>query len=273
MARAIQSDHHEVLVSADDFFGALPKLTWHEDEPLAHTASVPLHFVSALAATEAKVVLTGEGSDELLGGYARYWKTRWNLGVGSAYHRLLPGTLTRAVSSVLGAAPARGLTGKLQRTFLTLQPDLENLYLDNFAVFGRVAQRGLLSDTVLENVGGISPYRALEPLFERAEGCALLQQLLFVDMQTYLQELLMKQDQMSMSASLESRVPFLDHELVEFAFGLPGRMKLRRWSTKYVLRQAARGRVPPEILSRREMGFPVPFGRCARGGLHSWRQC
>jgi asparagine synthase (glutamine-hydrolysing) len=86
-----------------------------------------------------------------------------------------------------------------------------------------------------------------------------------VDLQTYLVRLLMKQDQMSMAASIESRVPFLDHEFVERVLAIPGRFKLRGWQTKAVLREALRGKVPPEILGRKKMGFPVPVGRWLRG--------
>jgi len=91
--------------------------------------------------------------------------------------------------------------------------------------------------------------------------------LLYADTKTYLHELLMKQDQMSMAASIESRVPFLDHPLVEYASSLPQRLKLRGWTTKYVLRQAMRERLPEEILSRRKMGFPVPVGSWFRNGF------
>src|SRR5437667_3290690 len=95
----------------------------------------------------------------------------------------------------------------------------------------------------------------------------LLHRLLYTDIKTYLVELLMKQDQMSMAASIESRVPFLDHVLVERVAALPGRLKLRGWTTKAVLRAALRDLVPPEILTRRKMGFPVPVGRWLRGAF------
>jgi len=262
----IGSEHHEIVVSRQEFFDAIFRLTWHEDEPLAHIASVPLHYVSTLAAEHAKVVLTGEGSDELLGGYARYWKTGVNLSLGGAYRRLLPSRVTAGIERVFSALPTWGPLGKVERTFLMRAPDIENLYLDNFAVFDRGTQDGLLSDAAVEKMEDVNPYRELKPLFQTAQKCPLLNQLLFVDLQTYLQELLMKQDQMSMSASLESRVPFLDHRLVEFGMALPDGMKRRRWKTKYILRKAIEDRVPREILARKKMGFPVPFGRWIREG-------
>jgi asparagine synthase (glutamine-hydrolysing) len=109
------------------------------------------------------------------------------------------------------------------------------------------------------------PYRASLSYVEQSEAETLLDKLLAADMKTYLHELLMKQDQMSMAASLETRVPFLDHKLVEFAARMPDAMKLRGWTTKYVLRRAMRGVLPPQILTRKKMGFPTPVGAWFRG--------
>jgi asparagine synthase (glutamine-hydrolysing) len=118
----------------------------------------------------------------------------------------------------------------------------------------------LLTAETRERVGMIDPYVAHRRLFETSGAPSLLGRLLDVDIKTYLHELLMKQDQMSMAASIESRVPFLDHPLVEFAASLPDRLKLRGTTTKFVLRQAMKDVLPTEILSRRKMGFPVPIG-------------
>jgi len=114
-------------------------------------------------------------------------------------------------------------------------------------------------------MGHSSPYRAILAHIGNSDATSLLDQLLVADIKTYLPELLMKQDQMSMAASIESRVPFLDHRLVEFGAALPVGMKLRRWTTKYVLRRAMRDRLPAEILTRRKLGFPVPVGAWLRG--------
>jgi asparagine synthase (glutamine-hydrolysing) len=101
--------------------------------------------------------------------------------------------------------------------------------------------------------------------FDAPASASLLQRLLYADLKTYLHELLMKQDRMSMAASIESRVPFLDHKLVEFSTALPDRLKLRGWTTKYVLREAMKGLLPEPILKRRKLGFPVPLARWFRG--------
>ncbi|MCA1850019.1 MAG: asparagine synthase C-terminal domain-containing protein, partial [Acidobacteria bacterium] len=239
------------------------------DEPIAHPSSVALNFVSRLAARHVKVVLTGEGSDELLAGYGRYRKTVYNLALGERYHKLTPGPLRRAVSRGVGALPAGSkVRRKLTRTFLCLPPEIEDIYFDNFAVFSRSMQRQLLTPEAGERIGALDPYRAVTKYLEETDAKTLLDQLLYADTKTYLHELLMKQDQMSMAASIESRVPFLDHKLVEYTARLPERMKLRGLTTKYILRRAMKGVLPDEILSRRKMGFPVPVGAWFRGPFH-----
>lgn len=269
VARAFRTDHHEVVVSPAEFFGALPRLVWHEDEPLAHPSSVPLYFVARLASEHVKVVLTGEGSDEALGGYARYWKTLLNLRLGRAWHAAVPAALRNAAGSLIDRA-ATGSAGarKLQRTFLRLAPDLVPLYFDNFAVFSQARQQRLLTGAARAAANGASPYELVRAHFDTAAGGSLLSRLLYSDQKTYLHELLMKQDQMSMAASIESRVPFLDHPLMEFTAGLPDRLKLRGTTTKYVLRQSMKGVLPDAILRRPKMGFPVPFGAWVRGDWH-----
>src|SRR5205085_11276900 len=244
----------------------LPQMVYQEDEPIAHPSSVPLYFVSKLASRHVKVVLTGEGSDELLAGYDKYRKTVYNLGPRRRYPSAGPAAARRAVARMIAELPgSRRLRQKLQRTFLCLEPELEHIYFDNFAVFNRQMQQRLFTRETRERMGDGEPYGGMLAQLESSDAASLLDGLLAADMKTYLAELLMKQDQMSMAASIESRVPFLDHKLVEFACGLPERMKLRGIQTKHILRQAMKGVLPEEILTRRKMGFPVPVGRWLRG--------
>ena len=266
VARQFRTEHREVVVSPGEFFDALPRMVWHEDEPIAHPSSIPLYFVSKLAAEHVKVVLTGEGSDEVLGGYNRYRATMYNMRFGSAWQHVLPRVGRDAVRDAIESLP-RGsrVRQKLSRTFLTLPANITSLYLDNFAVFGRQRLHELWSPETRRSLDAISPYANAERYFAASDATTLLNKLLYVDTKTYLHELLMKQDQMSMAASIESRVPFLDHELVEFAARMPERMKVRGMTTKYVLRKAMTGVLPPEILTRRKMGFPVPVGAWLRG--------
>ncbi len=268
VASAFKTDHHEVVVSPEEFFAALPELVWHEDEPIAHPSSVALYFVSRLASRHVKVVLTGEGSDEMLGGYERYRKTVYNLALGARYHKFTNASLRSFISNRIESLPATSKARqKLLRTFLSVEPDVESIYFDNFAVFPRKMQAALLTRETKERVGedALNPYKEVRAALEQTDARTLLNRLLYADTKTYLHELLMKQDQMSMAASIESRVPFLDHKLVEYTARLPERMKLRGWTTKYILRESMKGLLPEAILKRRKMGFPVPVGAWFRG--------
>ena len=266
VAKRFGTDHHEVVVSAPDFLNAVPRLVWHEDEPMAHPSSVALYYVSKLAAEHVKVVLTGEGSDEMLAGYNRYRVTLLNLRYGQLYERMLPAGARRALARGVDAlAPGRRWRARLRRTFLFEPATLDDLYFDNFAVFGRVRQAELFSPALRERVGLVDPYEAAHRVIREGGARSLLDQLLSADVRTYMHELLMKQDQMSMAASIESRVPFLDHPFAEYVARLPERMKLRGLTTKYILRRAMAGLLPEKILSRPKMGFPVPFGGWVAG--------
>jgi asparagine synthase (glutamine-hydrolysing) len=148
-------------------------------------------------------------------------------------------------------------------------PDIESIYFDNFAVFPRTMQKELLTARTREFIGDVDPYARIKELLDRSDTVSLLDRLLYADVKTYLHELLMKQDQMSMATSIESRVPFLDHKLVEFTARLPDRLKLRGLTTKYILRQSMKGILPNEIISRKKMGFPVPIASWFRGAYRS----
>ncbi len=266
-AEAFGTDHHEIVVSPKEFFDSLPNLIWHEDEPIAHPSSVALNFVSRLASEHVKVVLTGEGSDESLAGYGRYAKTLLNLKYGKTYQRVAPQFAREYVADRIGALPIDSkIRHKLRKSFLTIEPTIEDIYFDNFAVFPRQTQAKILTPETMERIGDqIDPYAEMSRLFKTAVSDSLLDRMLYADTKTYLHELLMKQDQMSMAASIESRVPFLDHKLMEYSARLPDGAKLRGKVTKLILRRAMKGVLPEKILNRRKMGFPVPFGKWLRG--------
>lgn len=263
VAKTYKTEHHAITVTPEQFFAELPKMIWHEDEPLGFTSSIPLYFVSKLAQKHVKVVLTGEGSDETLGGYGRYEKTLTLLNYGEKYENLTPAFFRQAVKGGVATLP-NALNRKLKRTFFFREADIENLYFDNFSIFPKQIQARLLSHETKTRIGEQNPYFHLQNWLKETDAENLLDKLLYADTKTYLHELLMKQDQMSMAASIESRVPFLDHKLVEYTAKLPQKMKIRGRETKWILRRAMRGILPDEILDRPKMGFPVPLGNWLR---------
>ena len=254
VARTLDTDHHEVRVSMDDFFGALPRLIWHEDEPIAWPSSVPLYFVSRLASREVKVVLTGEGSDELFGGYGRYGNDLRNERHMSTW-RMAPAWLRDSVRRGIQTTPllSADLRRKLGHTVLGREDSVASLLLDNFYGPFSKDQRARLHS---EPSG--AAYRNYLRYFDAHPNGSRLSRVLYADQKTYLVELLMKQDQMSMAASIESRVPLLDHTLVEFAASVPDHLKIRNGTAKYILKKAAEGLVPDDIIHRKKMGFPTP---------------
>lgn len=266
VAQAIGAHTHEIVIDDRDFFTALPRLVWHEDEPIAHPSSVPLHFVSTLARRHVKVVLTGEGSDELLAGYGRYPRALLNWRLGHIYHSTVPAVLRPGIARLASRLPDP-LGRYARRSFLTVEhaPDLS--LFDTFAAVNLSHQRELLSPRLQPLVTRERVYGSLLACFNAPNRRGdMLDRVLYTDQKTYLVELLMKQDQMSMAASVESRVPFLDHHLVAFAADLPADRKLSGFSTKRILRDAVRDVLPTSVLTRPKMGFPVPFARWMRGG-------
>jgi asparagine synthase (glutamine-hydrolysing) len=259
VASRIGTDHHEVTVDMEDFFGALPSLVWHEDEPIAWPSSVSLFFVSRLASEHVKVVLTGEGSDELFAGYGRYKYQLWNRKWAERWS-FIPASIRRGVRAAIASSPLlrANMRRKLAHTFLGRTPDIPSLFLDNFyGAFTAEAQTGFLGEPSLAS--RFSPYSNYLSAWEKTSRLPYLERMLYADRKTYLVELLMKQDQMSMAASIESRVPFLDHHLVEWACGVPGSLKLRKNESKYILKKAVEDILPSDIVYRTKMGFPTPL--------------
>jgi asparagine synthase (glutamine-hydrolysing) len=254
-AAFIGAEHHEVRLGMEGFFNLLPRLVWHEDEPIAWPSSVALYSVGRLASEHVKVVLTGEGSDELYAGYGRYTNYLWNLRWLPCY-RWLPESVKAGIRAEIERSRwiSADLRRKLLHTFVGRNGDVRSLLLDNFySAFDEP------SITAIVKHPGAPPYANYLQYFESAGGrLHPLQQLLYADQKTYLVELLMKQDQMSMACSIESRVPLLDHTFVEFSYRVPPSLKLPR-SGKYVVKKAVEDLLPPEIIYRKKQGFPTPL--------------
>ncbi len=262
VAAHIGAQHNEIIIGPEEFLASLPQMIWHEDEPIVWPSSVALGHVARLAGEKVKVVLTGEGADEILAGYLKYRVTLWNLRVGPAYRKLVPPPVRQAVQQALASRFLPDwVQRKLRHSFLYHPEAFEHIYFDNFySVFSREQQSQLLSRRLREEVQEIDPSANSMQFFSfGTQSTNLLNRLLYLDIKTYLVELLMKQDQMSMAASIESRVPFLDHALVEFTARVPARYKIRGFSGKYLLRQAMMGRLPVAVLRRTKKGFPTPI--------------
>jgi asparagine synthase (glutamine-hydrolysing) len=259
IAEHLKSRHHEVHLSRDEFFQTLPRLIWHEDEPIVWPSSVALYFVARLARERVAVVLTGEGSDETLGGYTRYPWTLLNSRLDSVYRTLTPAILRRMLRKGISAIPlSADSKRKLEHTFLWRDGAAwPSFYFDNFySAFSAAEQDDLLTPEAKQMAG--DAYAGSMKYWNHSSG-DLLHRLLYADIKTYLVELLMKQDQMSMAASIESRVPFLDHSLVEFTASIPAKYATRGMAGKCILKAAVEDLLPNSIVHRQKMGFPTPW--------------
>jgi asparagine synthase (glutamine-hydrolysing) len=259
VAAHIGSDHHEVRLSREEFFQSLPQLIWHEDEPIVWPSSVSLYFVARLARERVKVVLTGEGSDETLAGYTRYAWTLLNARMDRAYRTITPDALRRMIRQAIHSSPMSAtLHRKLEHTFLVRDGNSwPSFYYDNFfSAFSAFEQRELLTPDALAAAG--DAYASSMNAWQSAHGDRL-HRLLYADINSYLIELLMKQDQMSMAASIESRVPFLDHKLVEFTATIPAKYSIEGMAGKFILKYAVEDLLPRSIVYRKKMGFPTPW--------------
>jgi asparagine synthase (glutamine-hydrolysing) len=259
VARHIGSEHSEVRLSREEFFRNLPRLIWHEDEPLAWPSSVALYMVARLAREKVTVVLTGEGSDETLAGYTRYAWTLTNARLDRGYRTVTPDFLRRLVRKAVQASPLSAtLHRKLDHTFLIRDgSSWPSFYFDNFfSAFSAEEQTKLLAPDAFAAAG--DSCAGSMNAWENAHG-DMLHRLLGADINSYLIELLMKQDQMSMAASIESRVPFLDHELVEFTARIPAQYSIEGMAGKFILKRVVEDILPKSIVYRKKMGFPTPW--------------
>jgi asparagine synthase (glutamine-hydrolysing) len=258
------TDHHEVVIDEDDFGGFLPDLVHHQDEPAADWTAVPQHFVSKLARDSGTIVVqVGEGADEIFHGYRGYATHRR---VVQPFQRLLPRGARKVIARGIAAGTRRSGRGVRHGEALM---DAARSSVPYWG--GALCFRGDLKDQVLSDGLRYPDTLTLsEALWYEAErvhpGSDVFQRMTYVELKQRLPELLLARlDRIAMANSVEGREPFLDHDLVEFAFALPGNMKYRRGEGKYILRRAMRDRLPEAVLNRPKQGFGTPMDRWLRG--------
>jgi asparagine synthase (glutamine-hydrolysing) len=260
VARHFATDHHEFVVKPDAL-AIIDDLISHFDEPFGDSSAIPTWYVSEMARRHVTVVLSGDGGDELFGGYDRYFPHPRV----AAFDRWAPPG-TRAVASLVWPWLPHGATGK---NFLRrIARDERGRYLDAIGYFQHDEKRSLLAADVWRQLGHADAESRLGRHFARLDALPWHAQLMHFDFETYLPEdILTKVDRMSMAHSIESRVPLLDNQVVDFAARLPSELKIRSGRRKHVLKEAAAGLLPAEILNRRKQGFAVPVGAWFRGNL------
>jgi asparagine synthase (glutamine-hydrolysing) len=260
VAQHFGTDHHELVVKPDAV-AILDDLIAHFDEPFADSSAIPTWYVSEMARRHVTVVLSGDGGDELFGGYDRY--------VPHPRVRAFDHFSPRALRGVAALAASRLPHGARGKNFLRhVGRDERGRYLDSIRFFGADEKPALLAPELLRQLSGPDPESRLGRHFDRYARLPWASQMMRFDAETYLPEdVLTKVDRMSMAHSIESRVPLLDNEVIQFASALPARMKIKDGRRKHVLKEVAATLLPRDILDRRKQGFGVPLGVWFRGNL------
>ena len=242
--------HHVKIISKQEFWDSLPDVMYHMDEPLGDASAIALYFLSEEAAKHVKVVLSGEGADELFGGYNIYREPESLKAVS-----WIPFGIRRAIGKMAVKLP--DIKG---RDFLIRAGmKVEERFIGNAYIYREKEKAQILKN----GITGPSAQEFLHPFYEKIEGrCSLrdMEKMQSVDLNYWLPgDILQKADKMSMAHSLEVRVPFLDKDVFDLAAGIPKEAKIAEGTTKYIFRKAVSGHIPEETDSRKKLGFPIPI--------------
>ena len=247
LSEKIGLEHHYKVISADEYWDAVPKVQYHMDQPLADASCVALYFVSKIASEYVKVVLSGEGADELFGGYNIYHEPD-----DLASYQRLPLFLRRAAAAVAKALPFsfRGKSFLIRGAL-----PIEENFIGNCSMFTMDEKRRLLRD----GLPCTRQQTLTKPIYDRVQGLDDVTKMQYLDINVWLVgDILLKADRMSMANSLELRVPFLDKEVFAVASRLPRRLRVNKENTKYAMRKAAMRHLPQATAQKKKLGFPVP---------------
>lgn len=256
VAEAFGCEHHTLKIGSRDFLDLAESVLWHLDQPIADQATIATFMVAKLAREHVKMVLTGEGGDELFAGYARYAGEQY-----SGYFRGLPSPAAKSLRYLSERLP--GLRrAKIAISALSFRNEAQR-FANWFPMFKDDVKHQLFVGQFANLRAGVSDVFADH--LARCHAANPVDRMLYVDSKLWLVDyLLLRGDKLTMANSLEARVPLLDHKLVEFAAKLPARMKLRRGKSKYILKQVGQRLLPPAIINRKKQGFPIPIEQWLR---------
>lgn len=248
LSKKIKVNHFHKIISSEEFWDSIKKVQYHMDQPLADPSCIALYFVSKLASEHVKVVLSGEGADELFGGYNIYHEpSSFNV-----YNKIFSKKFRKFLAKIVRKIPF-GFKGK--NYIIRGSKDLTERYIGNAYMFSKEEKEKILKDKSLAS----NPSKVCESIYERVENYDDVTKMQYLDINTWMiGDILLKADRMSMANSLELRVPFLDREVFKIASKLPTKLRVCKKNTKYALRQAASKRLPIETAQKRKLGFPVP---------------
>ena len=249
LSKIFNTNNYNRVLTGDDFFNALPLVQYHTDEPHANLSTVPLYFLSKLAREKVKVVLSGEGADEMYGGYNELNVSKWI----KAYCKL-PLAFRKALAKK--ARTKKKFKGK--RIICQYDRPLSERFIGNAFIMDDDETKDILCDELKEN--GVKYADIIKPYYEDVKNEDEITQMMYINMHFWLaKDMLLKADKMSMANSVELRVPFLDKEVWNVARKIPSKYLIKDGETKKVFRDVAAEVIPEEWAKRRKLGFPVPF--------------
>lgn len=266
VSRHFRTEHYEFVVNPPVIVKLLPKLIQHFGEPFGDPSAIPTYMVSELARTKVKVCLSGDGGDEVFAGYYRYIGNR-----AAEFFSGIPHSLIESIKSIIEKIPEKAdvnFIQKLKRFIRYLHLSPQERYINLVMIFDRDMKYSLITRQFQDELEKANPLSEFLGFFESHNAYCFLDKVLYTDVKTYLPgDLLNKVDITSMANSLEVRVPFLDHRLIEFMARVPADLKVRGFNTKYILKQTMKGILPRRIIHRKKHGFGVPIGRWFREQL------
>lgn len=270
-ARFLEVNHHDLVID-DELASALPAIVAAADAPFADTSMIPTFFLARFTRQNVTVALSGDGGDEIFAGYETYLADkihRWMSPFRSAFKPAL--ALAAAMAPVRFAKV--GLDFKLKQFLRGLDAPFELAHYRWRELFDTEGKATLLTVPVAESISGHSPFDRFRSFFDEVKDLHYLDQALYVDLKTWLpDDILVKVDRMTMAHSLESRAPFLDHRLVEFAASLPTDVKLSGWRKKWIFKLSQRPHLPASVISRRKRGFNAPVSHWLNQSLNRHRE-
>ena len=260
VAKKFSTEHHEMILDPEAFSEMLPRVVNYMEEPVSDAAAIPLHALSLAASKHVKVVLSGEGADELFAGYPIY---QYMLAI--EFYRRIPHSLRRSLFNPLLRTMWR--SEKMDKYVYLSDLPIQRRYL-NVNLYDPRLRQSIYDPDFRRYLADFDPVDVVQDKFRQTEHWDILSRLMYLDIKTWLpNDILIKSDRMSMAASIELRTPFLDYRVAEYVASMPSRFKLHLGRTKYILRRTFRDLVPKQILGRAKMGFPVPLAEMFRGPL------
>lgn len=251
-AAALGTEHYEKIITPEEYFEAVPNAIWHQDEPVADPSAIALYYVAQLAREHVKVVLSGEGADELFGGYGIYREP-----LALKPFDYLPAGFNSMMHGILKKIPF-GFRGR--NYLLRGTTPLEKRFFGNAKIFTEDLKAEIIGINQEEWASYHNPLHITGSFYNKVSHLDSITKMQYIDLNLWLPgNILMKADKMTMAHSLELRVPFLDREVFEVARCIPAKYRVSNGTTKYVFRQAMQGIIPEAIVNRPKLGFPVPL--------------